>query len=295
MKNHFTSLKLVSAALFAIYCNASQAQKIYATLGTGYGFSAAPNLFSASDYTSDNNNGNSTKTEERKKGNGSFGKGMQFTGALGYQFTESISGELGLSYLSGSKIKSIYKSTNNSSSANSNYKSEMIIQGSVFRCMPTLRFTVGEGKTKAYMKAGAVIGLTNKLKTSSSSVYTFNDFSGLYSDYTESQTAGEYKGNMSLGFTAALGLVFKLSESVGFFTEVNMITQSWAPKKYSVTKSTSNGEDQLPGMKTEDKETEFVDSYTEGEYHDENTPTKELKFHIPFSSIGLQVGLHFNF
>lgn len=81
------------------------------------------------------------------------------------------------------------------------------------------------------------------------------------------------------------------------FAECAANCQNWAPTKGELTKSMQNGVDQLPNMDKVDKEVEFVNSYTEGSntVNNPNEPTTELKFFMPFSSIGLNIGIVMRF
>jgi hypothetical protein len=136
------------------------------------------------------------------------------------------------------------------------------------------------------MKAGAVIGFGSKLIMESS-----GSSSSQFGGNSSNTMKMEFTGRSSLGFSGALGLQFELSEKLHFFTEVHMITHSWAPKRSVITEYTENGADQLPSMDTNDKETEYLDKYTASD--DPNAPDKELKYFMPLSSIGLQLGLVF--
>lgn len=274
MKNQIRNIVLV------IVMAAGQtlpAQNFYLGFGTGYCHSAAPNLYSDNDYEDING----TETSTRRKGSGSFGRGGEVNVFLGYTLNEMISTELGLGYFYGLNNKSIYVSQNQFN----NFKSENTIRGRMIRINPVIRFNAGNGKMVPYIKAGAVIGVAGKLHNKSQ----FTD-----SDPSQSYTMDEemvFSGRTSIGFTGALGIQFTLSEKIGFFSEIHMITQSWAPKRSEITKQTVNGMDMLPDLSTSEKETEYVDKYTESD--DNDSPSKELKYFMPFSSIGLQIGLVF--
>lgn len=65
-------------------------------------------------------------------------------------------------------------------------------------------------------------------------------------------------------------------------------------KKGSMTKYTVNGVNQIGTLDIYDKEIEFVESYTENSTGppNQNQANKTTKFFLPFSSIGINLGLH---
>ncbi len=274
MKNQIRNIAFV---ILMVAGQTLTGQNFYLGFGTGYCHSAAPNLFSDYDYEDISG----TETYKRRKGSGSFGRGGEVNIFLGYKLSEQISTELGLGYFYGLNNKS----SSVTQSSFGNYNSENTIRGQMFRINPTLRFNAGNGKMIPYIKAGAVIGLVSRLKIKGK----YTDSDPFNTNTMEDEMV--FSGRASLGFTGALGIQLTLSEKIGFFSEIHMITQSWAPKKSLVTKQTANGTDMLPDMSTSEKETEYLDKYTNS--YDSESPSKELKYFMPFSSIGLQIGLVF--
>jgi hypothetical protein len=70
---------------------------------------------------------------------------------------------------------------------------------------------------------------------------------------------------------------------------------SYAPNKSEITESKFNGVDILPNMTIRDKQTEYSDSYTDDNNSSSNTsvPRKSTKQNIPFSSIGVNLGIRY--
>jgi hypothetical protein len=256
-----------------------QAQKSYFDLSIGYGLPAAPNLMSATDYSS-NSDGN--YSYKRIKGTGSFGKGASMSSTVGYLFNEHIGAELGVGYLLGSAMR-IRESENYTYSS---FASEASISGTMLRISPCLRLTAGSHKARPYMRMGVVVGVAAQLKEKYNSKLITD--AGTYNRVSETS----FKGGLSLGFTGALGAHYKVDERWSVYAEAQLIAQSWAPKKSTLTKAEVNGKDILATMSTRDKEIEFVDEYTSSDPPAENEPTKMLKVFFPFSSAGVQIGLH---
>lgn len=275
-KNTTTALAML---LVFLYHQPLQAQQLYFDLATGYSLPAAPNLLSATDY---NSTADGVNTAKRIRGTGSFGKGVPITASVGYNFNEHLSAELGLGYLVGATIRYREVETH----AAYSYKSETTIAGSMFRLSPCLKLTTGTTMLRPYMRMGVVIGAGARLKE------TFNSTEITDANNDERVRESVFKGGLSLGFTGALGIHYKLDERWSFFAEANLIAQSWAPKKSTLTKAEENGKDVLPTLSTRDKEMEFVNQYTETVTPNENEPQQMLKIYFPFSSAGVQVGLH---
>lgn len=80
-------------------------------------------------------------------------------------------------------------------------------------------------------------------------------------------------------------------------TNKSMVNFSYSPTKGKLTESTLDGTDRLPDLTTDEKEVDFVKSYTT----ETNTPyshlipRQELKETYPFGSYGLNIGLRIGF
>jgi len=278
-----TKINLQLAMLFiAVFIGANTfAQGLYVNAGAGYGFPAACYLMD-DDYVIHYDENGSSWDYEIVKGSGSFGKGLQAGAIIGYMFNPNIGAELGISYLLGGKIKS--KDEYQSGYSSSIYESTM--SGKMLRFTPALKMTAGNGNIKPYMRIGFVVGIAGKIKSEQTETST-GDFK---STITEGER--EFTGGISLGFAGALGADFMLSDNIGLFAEMGVITQSYAPKKGEITKYTVNGEDKLDEMTTSEREIEFLDSYTyTSGSDDDDSPTKTLKMYFPFSSVGVNVGV----
>jgi hypothetical protein len=324
MKTIF-KLKISGVIILLLLTVQAQSQGFYVTAGAGYGISPMGISSNWEGYESINYYINTTTdtwdgvshheqtqnensgTDTRIKGSGSYGKGIQVGATFGYMFNENISAELGFGYLIGTKIWSIKGesyytdeqkyvdetnpalNTISTSQSFSTYESKA--SGNMLRIIPAMRFSAGNGAIKPYARIGLVIGVANKTKG-------YSNMAG--SDYMGVSTVMKYEykrtGGISLGFAGALGANYKLNDLLGIFAEVSIITQSWAPKKSELTEFTINGEDKFSELTTSEIETEYENSYSfSSTDDDENSPRKSLKGSLPFSSIGLNLGLSFAF
>ncbi|MBN8696997.1 MAG: hypothetical protein J0L87_10740 [Bacteroidetes bacterium] len=249
-----------------------KAQGLYVNTISSYGFSLAPMSISA------NYNNNGVVESVRS----SFGKGLEFGGGFGFYFNKNIGAEINASYLLGGKTEFTDASSPNTPADVETLKGRMI------RIIPAIKITTGE-KFRPYTKLGFVLGAGCKL-IDESVQYSY-DWSGI----VKTEETSEFSGGMSMGFKGNLGLDLSLSENLAVFGEVNFISQAWAPKKNVTTKFLVNSQDQLSTLPVHSTETEFVDSYNSNASYDPNQPAQSLKIYLPFSSWGVNVGIHYTF
>lgn len=273
-----------------IFATKAYGQKgLYLNVGGGYGIGIAANSNAAS-Y--DHIESSGSNTQKISNGSGSFGKGVQFGATVGFMFSENIGAELNVGYLVGTKSTQTINQDNYLMPpfmVSSSYENKM--SGNMFRLTPALKFSVGKDKLKPYMRIGLVIGMAGKIKNEiTRSRPSFNGVQ-IVTEQESSMTGG-----VSIGLSAGLGANYKLNDKLGIFAEIAFISQSWAPNKSLLTKYTENGVDQLSSMTTNQKETIYLNSYTEvfGPSNP-NVPAQALKTAMPFSSIGLNIGVQLSF
>jgi hypothetical protein len=259
------------------------AQGMYVRLNAGYGMNAgAQNLDGFYNETSSYRSSNNSTDHTYEQINVSLGKGLNVGGALGFMFSANFGAELGVSYLLGGK--STATDTYNGSSYSETY--EYTISAKMLRINPSLVLTTGAEGLSPYAKFGLVAGMGSILME-----YMNNDDGDVYIEKTK------LNGGTALGLTAALGVNYKLSESMSLFGEINMVNMSYAPTTGEITEATYNGANKLPDYTTNEKLTDFVDSYSYNsqDNQSENEPDQELKQKMPFGSIGVNLGLTIKF
>lgn len=269
MKN----LKFLSAVfVFALFTSNLFAQGAYVNVGVGYGFSTASgNLEDFYNYSSSSN------SSTREQVCVSLGKGLNVGGTFGYMFNKNIGAELGISYLLGGKSEA--KDDWSGGSAAYTLSSKML------RFSPSMIISAGLEGVNPYARFGLIIG-------SGKVIYEYDE-----SDDGDKMIAKmEMNGGLAIGLNAGVGALFSISDKMSFFGEITMVNMSYAPKKGEITEATYNGTDILSDMTTNEKETDFVDSYTYSYTNppSDSEPSKELKQNLPFGSIGVNVGLRIN-
>lgn len=258
----FNSIKkaALAAGLFFGVTAAAQAQGPYARLGAGYNFAMGSE-------TKIQQNGNQA---ERIKLN--YGKGVTGNLGLGYMFNPNLGAEIGFSYLAGEKteVKSVY---NNRVENDAFYSRMLLIQ-------PSLVVSAGKEGLNPYAKFGMVAA---KGKVMHEQEYTSTGVT---------QMEIEQNGGWGLGLQAALGVDVDVTEQLGFFAELSFNNLTYAPDRAEVIAYRYNGVDLLHQMNTRNRETEYVDAY---DVNNDSSlrPRQELKENLPFSTLGLNVGLKF--
>ena len=209
----------------------------------------------------------------------SLGQGFNIGGAAGYMFNKHIGAEIGITYLWGKT----FNAEKHTEMSNKKYT----LSSNMLRFLPSIVLQAGFEKFNPYAKFGVVFGIGNVIYT--------------YEDYYIPQTAEtKYYGGMAFGINATIGTIFRFNDRFSLFGEINTINMSYGPAKSEITKATENGQDILPNLRVYDKEVEYDDSYVKEPYDpnnpepDYNQPRQEMKFKIPFSSIGLNIGLKIN-
>ena len=198
-----------------------------------------------------------------------------------FDINSKIGIELSINYLIGKKFAG---SEDDHRTYSKKYQSAV----TMLRLTPGLKLTTGSEKTNAYARAGMILGLGGKKKYLEDYDYKTN---GVVTQKIYHEV--NLTGGLSIGFMGALGVEVPLGGSCKFFTELNFISQSWAPTNGKTTTFTVDGIDKLSTLNTREKETNYVSSYSySSSQYDPNQPSKYLKTYLPMSSIGLNFGLH---
>lgn len=267
-------MKKVIILASAIVLSASTfAQGLYFGLNAGYAGSLA------SQTLAENFSGTSSSLSyETVKG--SLGKGINIGLTAGYMLNSNLGMELGISDLMGGSFE-------NTSKKELVYDNKYTMKGKMIRVVPGIRLTAGDGNMKPYLRLGLVLGLGGKITIEGNETDIQNN-----NEVTKS--TWEYTGGMSVGAASALGLNFKLSDKLSLNGEFAFIGQSWAPKKGTLTSYTVAGVDQLSQLTTSQKEIDFTDSYSVSSTNPPSSsqPSQSIKQYYPFSSWGINVGIH---
>jgi len=281
-KTVFVSLLLIS------FSGIIFAQGIYIRAGSGYSLPVASSII-GEHYTYSYIYNNIITDEEFYSSevvSASYGAGVNFSFAIGYEFNKNFILDLNIQYLLGRKFETSYYDYEDDFDyiiyADDNYTSYS--RGFLFN--PGIVFSAGFGKRAPYAKIGIIIGLPNVKEDNY--YYTYDD--GLT---TESDIAWEYRGGAAIGFQTAVGINWKINDKFDIFSEIEFVSMSYYAKEGNMTKYISDGSDildQIPYYYRHTLYEKEVDNFTSYDPDNPQIMTRESR---PFSSISAQVGIRF--
>ncbi len=256
-------------------------QQFYAGFDTGYGLKI-PSGINNINY-SDISSVNSAASFE--KVNFSLGQGLYIGLNGGYKISDIASVELNVSYLNGAPVKAQYKATDTAGT----YFTEMhySMSARMIYLNPSFQLSMSpEKKFNPYVKFGIIYGF-GKINE----VIEGYHISGNYQEMNI-----VYRDGNALGFSSSLGIMHKISDLFDVFFEARYNALNYSPNKSVLTKFTKDGVDQLSSMTVYEKETVYVDSYSQNTSTpvDVNKPCETTMNLIPLHNYGFHIGLRFN-
>jgi hypothetical protein len=261
-------------------------QGIYLRAGAGFGLPVATSVLGENnlhvyDPLSSNPNTNSNTVVT-----GSYGSGFDFNFAVGYKFNENFIFDLNVQYLLGNKIETgttyIYKDATYPGTE------ENIISTNAkgFFFNPAFIFSAGFGKAAPYGRFGVVIA--SPTITQNESYYY--DLDGI----STRDITWVYNKGIGLGYQAAVGMNWKLTDMMDIYTEANFISMTFYPAEGNMTKYISNGNDILGQFTVSQKQQKFEKTYDPQPPYDPQSPTVVPRKAYPLSSVSAQVGVRFS-
>ena len=253
--------------------NSSDSQ-FYIGFNAGYNFPAGANT--NGNYRSENT---SATTSKARTFYVSYGKGTNFGLNMGYNLNKHFGFELGVNYLIGE--------INDESKEYDGKYFNTILNTKMLQFKPTVFIAAGYEKINPYAKFGLVLSTGNITEKYDS--YDLTD---------KSIYAVKFFGGIGIGFTSSAGISYKINDKLNLFGELNYIKLTYSPKNSTVIESSKNGIDLLPSYKTSEIETEYVESITTvvgAPAANVNEFKKEIAVFKGMSSIGLNIGLQYNF
>jgi len=277
----FSNLKYAFLLAFATFLTLSlSAQKFY--VGVQGGYSYATNSGQLGLINTEGSD-NTTKIEMVK---GGLGQGFNTALTFGYSLSDVLAIELGANYVFNSS-----EVTDNYNSEFSSGNSTSVIAAQMVQVAPKVVFNLNSAsKFNPYLKVGATLGI-GKITSTSESTDISNFGSQTFESLSESEL--EVTGGLAFGFNAGIGGNYAINDRISIFSELSLLSMSYAPNKTELTKYEIDGNDLLSDFSTSEKETVFVDEieYNFNSPQNENEPVEQLKIYLPFNNISLNIGL----
>jgi hypothetical protein len=278
---------LTIASLIILISGTIKAQSFYLRKGIGYGFpiassSIGENLSRVAVYS----NTGTTYTSSTSGVNASYGAGFNGSYALGYEINKNIIIDMNFQVLMGKhyKTSNTYDYSGGSYVENDYNITKTSAKG--FFINPSVIFSAGFGTAAPYGRIGFITGFPS-VKGENSDYYNGDGI-------TSRETKWEYTKGHAFGFQSAVGMNWKLSEKFDLFAELNFIGMTYYAGNYTLTKSTYNGNDNLPNMSVSQIETVYKRKFDPSAVNnDSSKPTTALKEATPFSSLSVQAGIKY--
>ncbi|MFN8210049.1 MAG: outer membrane beta-barrel protein [Bacteroidales bacterium] len=269
---------VITASLAIILAGQVLAQGLYIRAGGVYGMPVGTaSIGTKYIYTELSNSTINTRDVVK----GTYGAGTNFSVAVGYKFNQNFMFDLTGQYLIGNKFET--GSFNNYTTSKTIDK--YISQAKGLFINPAFIFSAGFGKAAPYGKFGLVAG--SPRITENESYYYDGDGIMTY------DKTWVYKKGMALGFQAAIGMNWRITDKIDIYTEVNIVNMSWYAQKGELTKYMSNGTDYLPNLPVNQKLFDFVSSVDLNAIQDPSKPAQQLRVSYPFSTVSAQAGIRF--
>ena len=217
-----------------------------------------------------------------------LGSGFNANLAFGFMLSNYVGIELGVNEFMGLGNKTHSSSTN----SGNDYSSDSKLSGMMLQIVPAIVITPGLEKVNPYARLGMSVGILPSVVMKDNSTTTGGESLKATSS---SETTIKLSGGIALGFTAAGGIDFNLSEKLAFFGEIVFNGITYAPAKGKFTKCTVDGVDKLPTLTTRDKEWTFEKKYDADEVIPEGSPDKKPITSVNFSNVELNIGIKFKF
>jgi hypothetical protein len=226
-----------------------------------------------------------TTTASTKAVSASYGEGPNFAVAVGYKFNQNFMFDLSGQYLIGNKYHTSSVSNYKYPTYSSVNQDFVDTKAKGFFLNPSFVFSAGFGKAAPYGRFGLVVGAPQISKTES----YYDNGDGIIAF----DKACTYKKGFALGYQAAIGMNWKLSEKFDIYTEVNILNMTWYAKQSDLTKFMNNGQDALASLTVSQKQTNYAKSYDPSTLYDPTKPYVQLREASPFSAISINVGIRY--
>jgi len=214
-----------------------------------------------------------------------LGGGLNANLAFGYMLSDNVGIELGVNEFIGLKKKVHYSST----STSGDYTDDTKVSGMMLQVVPAIVITPGLESTNPYARLGMIVGILPSI-TGSYEATSTSTGEALKATHTYAEKT-KLSGGIALGFTAAAGVAFILSDKLDFFAELVFNGITYAPSKGKLKEWTIDGADQLPGATTKEKEWTYEKKFDADEDIPEGSPDKEPKMSMNFSNVEVNIGI----
>ncbi len=217
-----------------------------------------------------------------------LGGGFNVNLAFGHMFSQFVGIELGVNEFIGLKKKTNQTVTDSYGERTQESK----ISGMMLQIVPAIVITPGLEKINPYARLGMIVGVLPSGTRTDNYTDKYTGGESLKVTHTSDQSQ-KLSGGVALGFTAAGGASFMLSEKLAFYGELVFNGISYSPSKGKLKTWTYDGVDQLPDATTNEKEWTYEKEFDANEEIPDGSPDKEAKTSVSFSNVLINIGITF--
>lgn len=269
---------LCSYAIFAQKEDAQSFKKFYVNVGLGGGISTSSSFSLLYDY-----GGTSTDPTVTVHPVG-LGNGFNGYATFGFRFLKHVAVEVSVNEFLGLPVGG--DSTVHLLGASC---SEAKILGRMFSVAPAIVINAGLDKVNPYARFGLLIGSFPTVLTK------YSGENATTNPKTSLEIWNHYYGGLALGYVAAGGVSFKISNLISLYAELQFTHATWSPSHSEIIKYMVDGVDKLSTLSPYEKQVDFVFTKSLNEPKDYSQPRQELRITMPFSTLAGNFGVTFKF
>jgi hypothetical protein len=262
---------------FLLIFQINNAQKTELKISTGYHFSSGSQYF-ISEID------NSYSNFSSKRIDASLGRGLAVSAGINYFFKPWMGISTDINYKK--TLPGVSGKTEFNSFTDYSYSEENKWNSELMEVSPSLILKIPGKKINPYSKFGFVVPFYSRLKVTGN--YSARSF-GIPTNTGENTKIFRLKN--TIGYTASIGIAPELkNKKISFIAEIQLLSHSIQAKKSTLTSDISNGVERIDTYTVSAKETIYVKELGTQSYNPDE-PRKEIGFSLPYSSIGLNIGL----
>lgn len=151
---------------------------------------------------------------------------------------------------------------------------------------PSLAIRTGGQDFTGYILVGVALPVSRRIYTASE---TRRNDTLLFADKMQLKTS------FSLGLSGTAGAKYRLDDHFSICAELHVLALSVYAKRAELTASTAYGQDVMYSRTEYERVTEYRKDFDPQYTYDENSPRPRPRYSIPFSSLGVQLGVWYEF
>jgi opacity protein-like surface antigen len=242
----------------------------------------------------------------RETNHGSFGEGFRASATTGYRFTERLGVEFGVNYFRGNSKTMVHTIHRMVAAGPTFVDGTAVGRIKALDLSPALVLFLGETSGfESYTKVGVIVPVYGNLTIETNRTYTNNSGAVL----TKSYTKDVVKPNPTVGFMAAIGSSYKLTNKLAAFAEVEYRNFTVSGKSKETEVYEENGMDRLntatafrPDASYSAKHVNYVEKLTSSSNSkvtnasgfDDTKATDDISSYVGISGLGLTLGLKYS-